>query len=87
MDLQSKQIVIESQLIRYMETGGGKTPIILLHGWRSEAKVWTGVMEQVGNNGHLCYALDLPGFGGSEMPKKAFSVSNYSDIVLGFMES
>jgi len=32
------------------------------------------------------YALDLPGFGGSPAPQKPFTLSDYSDIVVGFIK-
>ncbi|MCJ7826080.1 alpha/beta hydrolase, partial [Patescibacteria group bacterium] len=32
------------------------------------------------------YTLDLPGFGGSSVPKTPFTISDYSDVVSGFME-
>lgn len=85
--IQDKQILIDNILIhyRYTTTGKSKYNILLLHGWRSDCNVWIRFM----NDSHLSdmslYALDFPGFGKSELPKKPYQISNYAEIVRLFI--
>ncbi|KKS89241.1 MAG: alpha/beta hydrolase [Microgenomates group bacterium GW2011_GWC1_43_11] len=41
---------------------------------------------KINKDNYSVYALDLPGFGGSSAPKTPFTISDYADIVSGFME-
>lgn len=67
----NKQLVCKNLLISYSESGSkdSSSTIIFLHGWRSNKEVWNGIPEKLGNKEIRKYALDLPGFGQSELPK------------------
>ncbi len=79
-----QQILINDLVINYYKVDRtGDTPsAIFLHGWRSEGKVWLNIMQ---NLGLQSYALDLPGFGKSAAPSRAYTVSDYAKIVSGFI--
>ena len=87
-----KQIIIKDLLISYSETqGDGGRTLLFLHGWRSSAQVWQGIIERFKDSTHstssgqaierlTIYALDLPGFGGSQMiknPHSSFDASGH----------
>lgn len=84
--MQLKQIIIDSQFVTYYTNTGytpSQTTIILLHGWRSESKVWFQVIERMQKN-HPKFnylAIDLPGFGSSSAPATDWKMSNYADLV------
>lgn len=84
-----KQIIIDGLLIRYYTEGEGKTPIIFLHGWRSSAAVWHNTIYQLTaireSKTYSLYAIDLPGFGKSEIPKTPFTLHDYAEIVKEFI--
>jgi len=82
-----KSIIINNLLIQYhlFPSKGAKTAI-LLHGWRSEGSVWNAVAQRLNKDHYSVYALDLPGFGGSPAPKTPFTLSDYADVVLKFIE-
>lgn len=86
MEKQKNQLVINDQLVNYYQFGNGKKTIIFLHGWRSSADAWFGVIQQLSNEEYTYYCLDLPGFGSSPAPHRAYSVGDYAEIVIGFME-
>lgn len=74
-----------SQLnINYETVGEGKD-VLLLHGWGSSLSAFKGVTALLENN-YRVTALDLPGFGKSEMQKESWSVGDYSNFVLDFIE-
>ncbi|MTI87766.1 MAG: alpha/beta hydrolase [Balneolaceae bacterium] len=70
--------------IRYHKVGEG-SPLVVLHGWGSSSRVMMPVAKHLA---HLrtCYVLDLPGFGGSDEPPKAWSIDDYADAVQAFIE-
>ncbi|MBI4097990.1 MAG: alpha/beta hydrolase [Candidatus Levybacteria bacterium] len=70
--------------IYYQEAGKGKD-LVLLHGWKQDVSSFWELVELLKNDFKL-YLIDLPGFGRSETPKKAFSVSDYAGIVKSFIE-
>ncbi len=96
--MEARQIVINNLLLNYYVAGSKQAApaVVFLHGWRSEGRVWGQVIErffvppdggtQNDNNLHNCYALDLPGFGKSEVPKKAFTVGDYAEVAEEFIE-
>lgn len=69
--------------IAYAVMGEGPN-LLILHGWGANS----GVMAYMGlklSSKHTCYILDLPGFGMSEEPKEAWSVSDYADLMEAFI--
>jgi pimeloyl-ACP methyl ester carboxylesterase len=80
--LQEKNIMIQGLNIRYYQSANFSTvqPVIFLHGWGSRALVFGKIFEKCSN----AIAIDLPGFGGSEAPKSAWSLSEYASFVNDF---
>ncbi len=70
--------------INYETVGEGKD-VLLLHGWGSSLSAFKGVIALLENN-YRVTALDLPGFGKSEMQKEPWSVGDYSNFILEFIE-
>ena len=84
-----KQVVVRDQLVTYYvwnEGGADKPTLLFLHGWRSEGRVWESVAKELVGLNMTLVAIDFPGFGKSEIPKKTFDLAEYSEIVLGFIE-
>lgn len=87
--MESKSIVLQNRLVRYNEWVGGDGPVFLfLHGWRSNKEAWNGVLRRLREEGvrGRFFALDLPGFGASEAPLAPWSVGNYAEIVVEWMQ-
>lgn len=88
-----KQIVIDQNLISYVEIQGqGNGPVLLfLHGWRSNKEVWQGIIKKfisLSADQHISLlALDLPGFGGSQGPKQPMAVGDYAEVVAEFIKN
>lgn len=70
--------------ISYQVAGDGKV-VLLLHGWGGEAASFQPVFEWLAQS-HKVYALDLPGFGKSQMPPTAWNTSDYAQCVAAFLE-
>lgn len=82
---QNLTFAYNDQSIIYQKTGEGK-PLIILHGWGSSKRVMMPVAQ---NLSHLrtSYVLDLPGFGDSPEPARAWTIDDYADAVQAFIES
>jgi pimeloyl-ACP methyl ester carboxylesterase len=61
-------------------TGDGGPPLLFLHGWSSS---WQMFLLNIAAfmDTHRCLALDLPGFGASEMPAEPISIHGYAKTV------
>jgi len=83
--MQAKQLVLNNLLVNYYYAAGEEEqPVLLfLHGWRSEGKVWQEIMEKLPEYNR--YALDLPGFGSSQVPQ-TFTLQNYAEIIDEFIK-
>ena len=82
--MQEKVIIINDLKIRYyasdtLEKAG---VLVYLHGWKSEALHFRGVLENYPN----FVAIDLPGFGGSERPKTSWALADYANFLKSFLE-
>lgn len=83
----TEKIVIDDILINYTKVGeSADATLIFLHGWRSDLNVWNSVIKEFGDIKATMYFLDLPGFGGSALPKSAFSVGDYANLIKKFIE-
>ena len=68
----------------YQVAGKGDV-VLLLHGWGGEAASFQPVFEWLAES-HKVYALDLPGFGKSQIPHTPWDTSDYAQFVTAFLE-
>ena len=74
---------IAGMRVRYVRRGRGPA-VVLLHGLASSVYTWADVIPALAKD-HDVVALDLPGFGGSDIPGD-LSSSVYPATVLGLMD-
>lgn len=75
---------IKNLKVSYQVAGAGDV-VILLHGWGGEAASFQPVFEWLARS-HKVYALDLPGFGKSEVPPMPWDTTDYAQYVIAFLE-
>ena len=67
--------------VRYLDIGtGAGTPIVLVHGLASCWQIWLETIPALSRHRRVV-AVDLPGFGGSEMPVEPISITRYAHLV------
>jgi pimeloyl-ACP methyl ester carboxylesterase len=66
--------------VSFRSQGDGK-PVILIHGFPFNKKMWTGFADELAKNFKV-FAIDLPGFGDSPLFKEQFDLSEIADHVL-----
>ncbi len=60
--------------------------IILMHGWSGSSKSLVGLQNSLSQKGFEVYNVDLPGFGGTELPPNPYYIDDYIDAILSFIE-
>lgn len=71
--------------VRYMTKGGGQ-PVFMLHGWGGDMHSWDALTENFNTKKYKIFALDMPGFGQSADPKKAWRVNDYAEFFKKFVQ-
>ena len=77
-------IDIDGLNINYVVEGEG-FEVLLLHGWGCSIETVMPIFNLLKKNFKV-YAIDFPGFGKSDKPKKVFSGEDYAKIVYDFMK-
>lgn len=75
---------IENIKVAYQVNGSGE-PVVLLHGWGGEANSFKPVFDWLSNS-YKVYAIDLPGFGLSEIPATAWDATDYARFLSAFFQ-
>ena len=70
--------------IAYRAHGAG-APVILLHGFFGDARVWRGQFELADE--YRVIAWDAPGCGGSSRPPHTFRIADYADLLARFIRA
>jgi len=79
----SMLVLVNNLKINYEEKGAGET-LLLLHGWENNLTIWNEITPLLNN--YRVVRLDLPGFGKSDLPPKAWNVSDYAEFLNRFLE-
>lgn len=77
------QVVIDSLLTHYTRSGAGKV-VVLLHGWADSSSTFAALQKDLCSK-YDVIALDLPGFGKTEIPKEVWTLSTYTHFVQHFL--
>ena len=69
-------VKIDNIKLEYIKEGRGRD-LVLLHGWGQNKEMMLPLLNNLKED-FCCYSFDLPGFGKSTEPDKAFSVYDYA---------
>ncbi len=83
--LDAKFIDVRGLRTRYLIRGSG-SPVLVLHGWGASIEAVYPILTGLAPAASVC-ALDLPGFGQSELPPKPWGVEDYQAFVAAFMDA
>ena len=73
---------IEGRRLNYVDVGAGdRPPVIFVHGLGGCWQNWLENIPRLAQE-RRCIALDLPGFGASELPRDKVTISGYGDTVV-----
>lgn len=77
-------MIIDNYKINYKITGEGKT-VVILQGWGTSLEMYDTVANSL-NSDYRVIQLDFPGFGRSDEPREPWSVDDYANFVLKFLD-
>jgi pimeloyl-ACP methyl ester carboxylesterase len=75
---------IDGRRVNYLDYGearDGARPVVLIHGLAACWQCWLETIPRLAAEGRRVIALDLPGFGESQMPSEPISISGYGRTV------
>ncbi|HLI09893.1 MAG TPA: alpha/beta hydrolase [Ktedonobacteraceae bacterium] len=67
-------------------SGGGGSPLVLIHGLGSSAESWSGLMLLLSKE-FLVYAPDFPGFGKTPMAPEGVTIRTHVDYLRRFLDA
>lgn len=72
--------------VRYVDTGRGSRPLLLVHGLGGAIESWIHNIDALAKKYKdlRVIAIDLPGFGFSDKPKISYTIKLYVDFVANF---
>lgn len=76
--------IVNGLATEYEDSGAGPA-ILFLHGWKADLHTFDGVIPLI-KPGHRIIRLDMPGFGGTEVPRTAWEVRDYAVFVSDFLK-
>jgi pimeloyl-ACP methyl ester carboxylesterase len=79
------QVQTDSLKINYRIIGKGK-PLLILHGWGGRLDYWQKTQKEIADHGYQVLIPDLPGFGSSDLPPKAWELDDYLDWTRKFLD-
>lgn len=68
----------------YLSRGQGP-PLVLLHPSSQSSWVWHRVLGPLSEH-FQCFALDMPGYGRSDVPPSGYSIGRFSEAIIEFMD-
>lgn len=84
-----KDIVVDGLLLHYYQiqaVGEKKNTIVFLHGWGSNSTLWFSSTLALAEEGYELIFIDLPGFGKSQFPNRAFYLDDFAKLVSFFLQ-
>jgi pimeloyl-ACP methyl ester carboxylesterase len=78
-------IEVNKTVVHYREWGSGDSILIMLHGWPADSGHYKELGPLLAKSGYRVIVPDLPGWGNTPAPEKAWNVSEYRDWVHDFI--
>jgi pimeloyl-ACP methyl ester carboxylesterase len=79
-------IHLNNRLVHYELVGKRGQPIIFLHSWLGSWRYWLPTMDHISER-NRAYAIDFWGFGESDRRDSEFTVAEYVEMLIGFMDN
>ena len=80
------QIRIDDYNIEYKITGESTQNLVILQGWGTNLGMYDSIAAMVSDR-YRVIQFDMPGFGASDEPREPWSVDDYVDFLLKFLEA
>lgn len=78
------KIIIDTIAVEYSDEGVGKV-LLMLHGWKDSLRTFDPLVRELARE-YRIVRLDMPGFGGTELPRTDLKLDDYVDFVELFIQ-
>lgn len=75
-----RDVPLDGRRLRYVDVGEGTLGFVCVHGLGGCWQHWTSTLAMLSEHGRAL-ALDLPGFGASQLPRQAITLELFADTV------
>lgn len=65
---------------------GDGAPALMIHGWGASIELLQPLAARLSRLGYQCHLFDLPGFGESDEPPAPFSIFDYAEFCLDYLD-
>ena len=80
------EITVDGHKVRYQISGEGDKALVILQGWGTTYEAYDPIMRLLSPHMRVVQ-FDMPGFGRSPEPEKAWSVLDYTEFFIKFVEA
>jgi len=86
--MTAKQVTIRDKQveINYFQQGQGDTTLLFLHGWCIDGMYWKNQVDYFSKTYNV-FAIDLPGFGKSKAKRTNWTIEEYANDVIAFIDT
>lgn len=85
---ERKEVELPAGTVRYREAGAGK-PVVFVHGYLVDGRLWDGVVDRLAASGHRCLAPSWP-MGAHQVamsPAADLSAPGQAAVIASFLEA
>lgn len=79
------RITIDGYDIEYFEEGSG-TPLLIVQGWGTDCEIYSGIANVLQSK-YKVIRFNLPGFGSSTEPREVWTVNDFTNFTIAFIEA
>ena len=83
--VESSKIIVNGIEINEEIQGVGQ-PILMLHGWGANIKLLQPLADKIASLDYKIYMLDLPGFGESADPPEPYTIFDYANFCIQYID-
>ncbi len=76
------KVIVDGLATEYKDEGQGPV-LLMLHGWKDDMRTFDKLVGHL--KGYRIIRLDMPGFGGTEKPKRVWKLHDYVQFVSAFI--
>jgi len=84
--LPVRHVTVDGIDIAYVDSGGNKPPVVLIHGLSSYHSYWEHQIPHLAER-YRVLAIDLPGYGQSARPDASYTPPWFASVVSGWMDA
>lgn len=77
-------MTIQGLNVHYIDQGAGEQTVLFLHGWGAPVELYQPVFDLLSGRGYRVLAFDMPGVGGTDLPKQPLTLADYVAFTLEF---